>query len=262
MYPVMKWALVPLLLLLCLITGSLLALLFKVTPALLTQLITDPEFHFAVLMSLATSLTSLVLAFLIAVPAAWVMVRGDFPGKRVADALFDIPLVTPPLVIGIGLLLLLGSQGPLAGVFPQLGRWLFSPLGVIIAQTYVASAVLYRSAQGAFASVDPAYVRTAMNLGLTPGKTLLLAEIPLCLQGLLSGGILAYSRALGEFGATLMLAGATRFKTETLPMAIYLNIASGDFSLALGCALILMALAIVLLVALHRLKRQPSHAAR
>ncbi|MDF5910657.1 hypothetical protein P4W15_00675 [Morganella morganii] len=66
----------------------------------------------------------------------------------------------------------------------------------------------------------------------------------------------------GEFGATLMLAGATRFKTETLPMAIYLNIASGDFSLALGCALILMALAIVLLVALHRLKRQPSHAAR
>ena len=82
------------------------------------------------------------------------------------------------------------------------------------------------------------------------------------MQGLLSGGILAYSRALGEFGATLMLAGATRFKTETLPMAIYLNIASGDFSLALGCALILMALAIVLLVALHRLKRQPSHAAR
>ncbi len=84
----------------------------------------------------------------------------------------------------------------------------------------------------------------------------------MCLQGLRSGGIRAYSRALGEFGATLMLAGATRFKTETLPMAIYLNIASGDFSLALGCALILMALAIVLLVALHRLKRQPSHAAR
>lgn len=76
MYPVMKWALVPLLLLLCLITRSLLALLFQVTPALLTKLITDPEFHFAVLMSLATSLTSLVLAFLIAVPAAWVMVRG------------------------------------------------------------------------------------------------------------------------------------------------------------------------------------------
>lgn len=87
-----------------------------------------------------------------------------------ADALFDIPLVTPPLVIGIGLLLLLGSQGPLAGIFPQLGRWLFSPVGVIIAQTYVASAVLYRSAQGAFASVDPAYVRTAMNLGLPPEK--------------------------------------------------------------------------------------------
>ncbi|WP_412779029.1 ABC transporter permease [Morganella psychrotolerans] len=257
----MKWALLPLLLLLTLIVGSLMALLFQVTPSLLGQLFTEPEFHFAVMMSLATSLTSLVLAFLIAVPAAWVMVRGNFPGKRIADALLDIPLVTPPLVIGIGLLLLLGSQGPLSGLFPQLSRWLFSPVGVIIAQTYVACAVLYRASQGAFSSVDPAYVRTAMNLGLTPGKTLLLVEIPLCLQSLLSGGILAYSRALGEFGATLMLAGATRFKTETLPMAVYLNIASGDFSLALGCALILMALAIVLLFALHRLKRQTSHAA-
>nr|ELR5229418.1 ABC transporter permease subunit [Providencia rettgeri] len=260
MYPIMKWALVPLLLLLLLIVGSLTALLFQLTPSLLSQLIAEPEFHFAILMSLATSLTSLFFAFLIAIPAAWVMTRSEFFGKRAVDALFDLPLVTPPLVIGIGLLLLLGSQGPFSVIFPELSRWLFSPLGVIIAQTYVASAVLYRSAQGAFSAIDPAFVRTGLNLGLSPAKTLILVEIPLCWQGLMSGGILAYSRALGEFGATLMLAGATRFKTETLPMAIYLNIASGDFSLALGCALILMALAVVLLLALHRLKRRKTHA--
>ena len=175
--------------------GSLLALLFQVTPALLTQLITDPEFHFAVLMSLATSLTSLVLAFLIAVPAAWVMVRG-ISRKRVADALFDIPLVTPPLVIGIGLLLLLGSQGPLAGIFPQLGRWLFSG-GCDYRPDLCRVSGSVPFGAGAFASVDPAYVRTAMNLGLTP-------ENPAaCGNSVVSAGIaerriLAYSRALGS----------------------------------------------------------------
>ncbi len=256
MQSVTKWALAPLLLLLVLIVGSLTALLFQLTPSLIGDLIREPEFHFAIMMSLSTSLTSLLLAFFIAIPAAWVMARAQFTGKGAIDALFDLPLVTPPLVIGIGLLLLLGSQGPFADLVPELSMWLFSPLGVIIAQTYVASAVLYRSATAAFSSIDPAFVRCAHNLGLTPTKTLLLVEIPLCWQSLIGGGILAFSRALGEFGATLMLAGATRFKTETLPMAVYLNIASGDFSLAVGCALILMAIAIFLLIALHRLKKQ------
>lgn len=147
------------------------------------------------------------------------------------------------------------SAGPLNGIFPQLSALLFSPLGVIIAQTYVASAIVVRAASAAFSSLDPAFIATAHNLGLTPVRTLLLVEIPLCWPSLLSGGVLALARALGEFGATLMLAGAIRFKTETLPMAVYLNIASGDFSLAIGCSLLLIALAGLLLVILHWIQR-------
>ena len=232
-FTVYRWALIPLLLLLFLILGSLIALICQLSYHELTMVITDAEFHFAVLMSLSTALTSLCLAVLLAVPAAWVMARSSFKGQRFIDALLDLPLVTPPLVIGIGLLLLLGHQGPLTGVFPQLSRALFSPLGIIIAQTYVASAIIMRNSLAVFKAIDPAYIQTV----------------------LISGCIVAFSRALGEFGATLMLAGATRLKTETLPMAIYLNIASGDFSLAIGCALVLIAIAITLLFALHRLQR-------
>jgi molybdate transport system permease protein len=100
-------------------------------------------------------------------------------------------------------------------------------------------------------SVDVNYIDTAHNLGLTPGRAFFLVEIPLVWKPLLGGCILAFSRAIGEFGACLMLAGATRMKTETLPMAVFLHIASGDFDSAVVCAVILLAIAAGMLVILH-----------
>ena len=155
------------------------------------------------------------------------------------------------MVVGIGLLLLFGAQEPFSGMFPDIPARLFSPLGVIIAQTYVASSILTRSAVSAFISMDRRYLHTAYNLGLGPLKTFILVEIPLCWRQLMGGCILALARALGEFGGTLMLAGATRLKTETLPMAIYLNIASGDFKTAIACAVLLIFIAALLLLCLH-----------
>ncbi|UCQ15535.1 ABC transporter permease subunit [Edwardsiella piscicida] len=237
-------ALLPLLLLLALIVGSLAALLGQIDIAMLAALLRDPEIRFALGLSLSTALLSLALACLIALPAAWAMVRVPLPGKRWLNLLLDLPMVTPPLVTGIGLLLLLGHQGPLGGWLPGLAQRLFSPLGIVIAQTYVATAILLRSAGAALASIDRAWLETAHNLGLAPLATFLLVEIPLVWRALVSG-------ALGEFGATLMLAGATRMKTETLPIAVYLNIAGGDFSAAVGCALLLILLAFALLLLLH-----------
>ncbi|WP_145574667.1 ABC transporter permease [Yersinia alsatica] len=251
-----KLTLVPLGLLLSLVIGSLCALIFQLDFPVLLSVLKDPELHFALFLSLATAFVSLLLSLIIGIPAAWAMARIQFSGKYIANILLDLPLVTPPLVVGIGLLLLLGHQGPLSGILPQLTSMLFSPIGVVIAQTYVASAIIFRTANAAFLAIDPAYISTGQNLGLTPLQTLCLVEIPLCWQALLSGAILALARALGEFGATLMLAGAVRLKTETLPIAIYLNIASGDFSLAIGCALLLMLLACVLLIALRLFTRR------
>lgn len=249
-----KLTLLPLILLLTLVMGSLLSLVFELDLATLVQVLKTPELHFAVLLSLGTALLSLFLSLLIGIPAGWAMARMQFKGKGIVDTLLDIPLVTPPLIVGIGLLLLLGQRGPVAPIFPGLPALLFSPVGVVIAQTYVASAIVLRSANAAFSSIDPAYVSTALNMGLTPLRTLVLVEIPLCWHALLGGSVLALARALGEFGATLMLAGAIRMKTETLPIAVYLNIASGDFSLAIGCSLLLITLAGMLLVILHRVQ--------
>jgi len=246
-----RLALIPLFILLALVIGSLLALIFQLDLTTLGHILFEPELHFALLLSLITAATALLLSLLLGVPAAWALVRQPLPAKRLVTLLLDLPLVMPPLVVGMGLLLLLGQQGPLSAVVPQISRLLFSPLGIVIAQTYVASAIVLRSASAAFSALDPAYVTTAFNLGLSPVRTFLLVEIPLCRQALLSGAVLALARALGEFGATLMLAGMVRMKTETLPMAIFLNISSDDFPLAVGCALLLMLLACVLLLVLQ-----------
>ncbi|BEH73216.1 ABC transporter permease [Edwardsiella tarda] len=247
-------ALLPLLILLLFIVGSLAALLVQLEVTTLSTLLRDAEIRFAFGLSLATALLSLLLACVIALPAAWALVRLDLPGKRWINLLLDLPMVTPPLVTGIGLLLLLGQQGMVGSWWPALAQRLFSPLGIVIAQTYVASAILLRSASAALAAIDRAWLETAHNLGLAPLATFLLVEIPLVWRALVSGAVLALSRALGEFGATLMLAGATRMKTETLPIAVYLNIAGGDFSAAVGCALLLIVLAFLLLLLLHGIR--------
>ncbi len=250
-----KLAFIPLALLLATIFGSLGSLLARLDWLTITNILGDPEILFAVRMSTLTSLASLALAAGISVPAAWALARHNFAGKRWLNLALDLPLVMPPLVVGIGLLLLLGRQGLVGGLFPSFAASLFSPLGVVIAQTYVASSILTRSAVSAFASVDINYVDTAYNLGLSPLKTLFLVEVPLCWRPLVGGCILALSRSLGEFGATLMLAGASRMRTETLPMAVYLNIASGDFRVAVACAVLLIALGCALLLLLHLIQK-------
>ena len=246
-----RLAFVPLFLVLALTCGALISLVGKLDSELIGRMLTDPEIRFALGLSFATSLISLCVSILIALPSAWAMTRLAFPGKWLFNLLLDMPMVTPPLVTGMGLLLLLGNQGPVSGIAPWISANLFSPLGIIIAQSYVASSILIRSAMSSFASIDTNYVLTGYNLGLPPWKTFFLIEIPLCWRQLAGGCVLALSRCLGEFGATLMLAGATRMKTETLPMAVYLNIASGDFSAAIACACILIASASILLLLIH-----------
>lgn len=251
-----KLMLCPLFLLLFLILGSMVSLFVQIDSGIISALIFDPEIHFALILSITTALVSLLFALIIAIPAAWSLERIPFKGKKWLNLILDLPMVMPPLVAGIGLLLLLGQAGPVNDIFPAFARWLFSPIGIVIAQTYVASAIIVRNSSAAFSSIDKGYLNAAYNLGLTPIKTLLFVEIPLVWKVLLSSCILALARAMGEFGATLMLAGATRMKTETLPMAIYLNIASGDFKQAIGCALLLMLIASSLLFIIHLLQRE------
>ncbi len=248
-------AAIPLLILLLVICGSLITMMMQLDYSTVLEVMRDKELHFALLMSLGSSVTALFLALLIAIPSAWLMNQVRLPLQGGIDTLLDLPMVLPPLVTGLGLLLLVNSQGMLANVLPLVRTLVFSPAGVVVAQTYVASAIMLRSARGAFSTLDPGYRLAAYNLGLGPFRTLLKVELPLCWRPLLCGAILAWSRAIGEFGATLMLAGATRFRTETLPMAIYLNISSGDFELAIGAAMWLLVIAAALLLCIRFINR-------
>lgn len=251
----LKLALVPLLLLLTVLVGSVLALIGQLNWHFFWLALTDPELHFALFMSLATSVLSLLLALLISIPSAWVMNQVRLPCQKIIDTFLDLPMVLPPLVTGLALLLFLNSQGAVGQLFPFISQWIFSPIGIVIAQTYIASSIMLRNARGAFSTIDQGYRLTAYNLGLSPFWTLLKIELPMCWKPLICGAILAWSRAIGEFGATLMLAGATRFKTETLPMAVYLNISSGDFELAIGASVWLLFISACLLFVLRSINK-------
>jgi molybdate transport system permease protein len=204
-----------------------------------------------------TSIAATFLSLILAVPAGYVLARTDFPGKAILDTFLDIPLVITPLIAGVGLLFLFGKN--MLGA--RLGEWgihiLFTPWGAVMAQTFVASPIVMRSSRAAFERVGPRYEWAAATLGLRPWQVLFQLSLPLARQGIMAGTVLGWTRAMGEFGATLMVAGAIRFKTETLPIAVYLNISSGELGTALSCAWVLMATGFVLLLALRWIGHSP-----
>lgn len=216
---------------------------------------TAEETLFALRLTLATSLIALALAAMVALPGGYLLARYEFRGKMAVEAVLDLPLFMPPLVAGLGLLFLFGRRG---GPGSALAEWgidvLFSPAGVVVAQWFIATAILIPAARGAFESVDRRLVEAAATLRAGPWSAFWSVEVPLASHGLAAAALLAWARATSEFGATLMLAGATRTRTETLPMAVYLNIATGDLPVAVACGLILLAVAAASL-ALLRLGR-------
>ena len=230
------------------IAAVLVGLGARLSLAELLSALRSQETLFALRLSLGTSLISLAIAVLLGVPAAYLLARRRVPGMAVVDTLLDLPLVMPPLVAGLGLLFVIGRQSPVPPLARLGAELLFSPAGIVLAQSFVATTIVLRSAKAAFAAVDPGYRAVAGTLGLPPARVLWSIDLPLAAGGIAAGVVLAWARALGEFGATLMVAGATRLHTETLPMAIYLNIATGETEVAVACALVLLATAFALLL--------------
>jgi molybdate transport system permease protein len=246
---------IPLIAIVLFMAGVLAALMFQVAPADMYRAGTSAETLFALRMSLTTSLLAVTISILLGIPTAYLLTRRHFFGKAAVDMLLDIPLVTTPLVAGVGLLFLFGQQW-LGGALADIGfRIIFTPWGAVAAQTFIAAPILTRSCRAAFEAVNPRYELAAQTLGLSPFRVFFLITLPLAQQGIFSGIILAWARALGEFGATLMVAGATRFKTATLPISVYLNISSGELDLALACAWLLLITGFILLLALKWISR-------
>jgi molybdate transport system permease protein len=209
----------------------------------------------ALVLSLKAALLATVLVAVIGVPLAYLLARRRFPGRGVVDLVVTLPLVLPPTVTGYYLIVLLGRNGTLGGpLYRATGLTVtFSFTAVVIAATVMALPLLVRTARAAIESVDRDLERAAYTLGRSEWRTALEITLPLARRGLLAGLVLAFARALGEFGATLMLAGNIPGRTQTVPLAIYTAVQTGEAGEALALVALLTLLSCVVLVVAGRL---------
>jgi molybdate transport system permease protein len=224
------------------------AIFVKAGPGELALSLDDPAAVDALRLSLETTALALAVIVLVGTPAAWLLATRRFPGKTLVVTLVELPLVMPPAVAGVGLLAALGPRGLLGGAVGDAGvELVFATAGVVVAVTFVASPFYLRTAQAAFAAVDPSLLDASRTLGAGEFRTFLRVGVPAASRGLLTGGALAWGRALGEFGATLIFAGSLRGVTQTAPLAI-LELFSNDFTGALALTAVLVAVSAAILL--------------
>ena len=217
-----------------------LAIFVKTSPAQLLSSLGEPESTEALKLSLETTAIAIAIIVIVGTPAAFLLATRSFPGKSLIVTLVELPLVLPPVAAGIGLLAALGPHGLLGGALGDAHiQLVFQTAGVVVALVFVASPFYLRQAQTAFASVDRSYMDASRTLGAGQAQTFMRVAIPMARSGLMAGLALAWGRALGEFGATLMFAGSIQGITQTVPLAIYDRFAT-DFPSALALSAILV----------------------
>ena len=235
------------------LTLPLVAVFLDVPPADLLASLDDEGALEALRLSLETSVLALALIVVVGTPAAWLLATRSFPGRRLALTLVELPLVVPPAVAGIALLAALGPQGLLGPVLDDAGITLvLQTSGVVVALAFVASPFYVRQAIAAFENVDRDLLDTSRTLGASEARTFLRVAIPVARPSLGAGAALAWGRALGEFGATLMFAGSFRGVTQTAPLAIYERFGT-DFTGALALSAVLVAVSAALLLSVKLL---------
>lgn len=224
------------------------AIFLDTSPRDLVASLDDEAALDALALSLQTSLAALALIVLVGTPAAWLLATRRFRGRAVLVTLIELPLVVPPAVAGVGLLAALGPAGILGGALEDAGlRLALETAGVVVALVFVASPFFVRQAIAGFEAVDPVLLEASRTLGASEAGTLLRVGIPVARGALVSGAALAWGRALGEFGATLIFAGSFRGITQTAPLAIYERFAT-DFPAALALSAVLVIAAAGLLL--------------
>lgn len=205
-------------------------------------------------LSLATSAVTLAIVVALGTPLAYLLARRRFRGVRLVETLIDLPIVLPPAVAGIALLVAFGRRG-------IVGRWLegigitvgFTTAAVVMAQVFVAVPFFVRAARSGFARIDRDLEDAAADLGATPWRVFATVTLPLARPGLAAGAVLAWARALGEFGATIMFAGNYPGTTQTMPLAIYGRFGAGDLRTALLLSLVLLVVSLAVLLGVREL---------
>lgn len=225
----------------------LLGLITSVDIATLWPLLTSEASVTALLLSLRTAAVATALCIVLGAPLALLLARGSWPGQSVLRALVLVPLVLPPVVGGLALLTTFGRRGLLGEHLVAAGISIsYSTTAVVLAQTFVALPFLVLSLEGSVRGLDRRQEQAAATLGAGPWRRLTRVTLPLVAPGLVSGCVLAFARALGEFGATLTFAGSAQGRTRTLPLEIYLQReVDQDAAIALSLVLVVLATVIV-----------------
>ncbi|CAN5151032.1 ABC transporter permease [soil metagenome] len=225
----------------------LVAMATRVNWATLPALLASQASVDALRLSLITSAAATVLCVLFGAPMAIVLARSAFPGLRVLRAVVLLPLVLPPVIGGIALLSAFGRQGLVGKPLEAFGISIaFSTVAVVLAQTFVAMPFLVLSLEGALRLAGTRYEAVASTLGARPWTVFRRVTLPLILPALLSGAVLSFARALGEFGATITFAGSLQGTTRTLPLEIYQQrVVDQDAAVALSMLLVVVALLVI-----------------
>jgi molybdate transport system permease protein len=230
-----------------------LVLLARTPPRLFGQYIVTPAVVQAISLSLWTSAASLLITLLFGTPLAYILGRRQFRGKGVLETLIDWPIVLPPAVAGIALLITFGRNG-------FVGQWLyhwtgqtipFHTVAVIIAQTFVACPYYIKAASVGFAAIDRQFLDAAELDGASGWQRFSHVALPLALRSVVVGAALSWSRALGEFGATILFAGNLPGITQTIPLAVYMGFNMGDLQQAVTLAAILLVISFGVLIGIR-----------
>ncbi len=252
-----RWVFVPAALGVIFIVLPLVAMTLRVHWSQFLTLISSESSVAALKLSLRTSLASTAGCLVFGIPMAMVLAQTSFRGQRLVRSLMLLPLVLPPVVGGIALLYTFGRRGLLGQHLELLGIHIaFSTTAVVMAQTFVALPFLVVSLEGTLRTVGQRYELVAATLGARPTTVLRRVTLPLVLPGLLSGAVLSFARALGEFGATLTFAGSLQGVTRTLPLEIYLQ-RETDPDAAIALSLVLVAVAVLVIGLAQGAKSSP-----
>jgi molybdate transport system permease protein len=242
---------------LCFLTLPIVAVFTNTDPGELISSLGQPAVRDALWLSLRTTLAALAIIIIVGTPAAYLLATRSFRGRDLIVTLVELPLVLPPAVAGIALLAAFGPSGILGGALDDAGiRLVLETAGVIVALTFVAAPFYIRQAQAAFEAVDADLLDAARTLGVGEAGAFVRVAIPCAGAGISAGLALAWGRALGEFGATLMFAGSFQGITQTAPLAIFAEF-TRDFPAALALSAILVAVSAALLLSVKFVARMP-----
>ncbi len=230
------------------LTLPVVAIFVRTSPGNLVAALDDPGVLDALWLSLRTTLTALAIIVVVGTPAAYLLATRMFRGHALVVTLVELPLVLPPAVAGVGLLVAVGPGGIIGAKIADAGvRLALETAGVVVALTFVAAPFFIRGAQAAFAAVERSWLEASRTLGASEVRTFLRVAVPAAAPGMLAGLALAWGRAVGEFGATLIFAGSFRGRTQTAPLAIYERLGTDlDAALALSAVLVAVSGALLL----------------